>query len=50
MPNKNKLTRRQFLKAAGAGAVVLGAGAGCGKVAGVPLEMPDEYLPEGGPG
>jgi len=48
MPTSNKLTRRQFLKAAGAGAVVLGAGAGCGPVAGVPLEMPEEYLPEGG--
>ena len=48
MAKSNKLTRREFLKAASAGAVVLGAGAGCGQVAGVPLEMPDEYLPEGG--
>jgi arylsulfatase A-like enzyme len=48
MPTSNRLTRREFLKAAGAGAVLLGAGAGCERIAGVPLEMPDEYLPQGG--
>jgi arylsulfatase A-like enzyme len=48
MPRSNNLTRRQFLKAAGAGAILLGAGAGCGQVAGVPVELPDDYLPEGG--
>jgi hypothetical protein len=48
MPTSNRLTRREFLKAAGAGTVLLGAGAGCGRIAEVPLEMPDEYLPQGG--
>ena len=47
MPKSNRPTRRQFLKAAGAGAVLQGAG--CGRIAGVPVEMSDEYLPEGGP-
>ena len=48
MPKSNNLTRRQFLKATGAGAILLGAGAGCGQVAGVPVELPNDYLPEGG--
>ena len=48
MTSKNRFTRREFLKAAGAGAVVLGAGAGCEAVGGLPVGLPEEYLPEGG--
>src|ERR671913_841089 len=48
MPKSNNLTRRQVLKAAGGGVVLLGAGTGCRQVAGVPVELPDDYLPEGG--
>jgi hypothetical protein len=43
------LTRREFLKGAGAaGAVLLGGGAlsGCGPLA---QRLPEDYLPEGGP-
>src|SRR5687767_8209250 len=44
------LTRRDFLKVAGAGAVgapMLGA-AGCGSLANSFTQVPDEYLPSGG--
>src|SRR5829696_5559248 len=44
------LTRRDFLKVAGAGAAgatMLGA-AGCGSLASSVTQVPDEYLPSGG--
>jgi len=50
VPKKTKLTRKEFLKVAGAGATgvaLLGSGtlAGCESLGG----LPKEYLPEGGP-
>jgi len=46
---KERLTRKDFLKVAGAGAgaAVLGA-AGCGTLAKSFTQVPDEYLPKGG--
>ena len=47
---KRTLTRRNFLKVAGAGAAgatILGA-AGCGAITGNLTQMPEEYLPSGG--
>ena len=47
---KERLTRKDFLKVAGAGAAsaaVLGA-SGCGTLAKSFTQMPDEYLPKGG--
>jgi arylsulfatase A-like enzyme len=48
---RERLTRRRFLEVAGvgaAGAAVLGA-TGCGSFAGDLPQVPDEYLPKGGP-
>ena len=42
------LTRRDFLRAVGAGVPLLGA-AGCGGFAGGLSRLPEEYLPRGGP-
>jgi len=46
---KRALTRRDFLKAAGAGASLLGA-AGCASFADKVPRLPEEYLPGGGAG
>jgi len=48
MTSRNRFTRKEFLKAAGAGAVLLGAGAGCERIGGLPVGLPEDYLPEGG--